>query len=66
MDPALFALRSPFTRGVILAYEVGLGKTIEAGIVIALRWPELIDRIEKQLHQRHMVKPVFALWWRLV
>ena len=27
---------------------------------------ELIRRIEKQLHHRHMVKPVFAFRWRLV
>ena len=39
---ALFALESPFplSRGVILADEVGLGKTIEAGLVIAQRWAE--------------------------
>jgi adenine-specific DNA-methyltransferase len=39
---ALFALQSPFplSRGVILADEVGLGKTIEAGLVIAQRWAE--------------------------
>ena len=29
---ALFAFQSPFSKGVILADEVGLGKTIEAGI----------------------------------
>lgn len=40
VDAALFALRSPLTRGAILADEVGLGKTIEAGIVIAQRWAE--------------------------
>ncbi len=27
---------------------------------------ELIGRIEKHLHQRHTVKPVFAFRWRLV
>lgn len=37
---ALFALQSPFSRGVILADEVGLGKTIEAGLVIAQKWAE--------------------------
>lgn len=37
---ALFALRSPLSKGVILADEVGLGKTIEAGLVIAQRWAE--------------------------
>lgn len=35
IDAALFAIRSPFSKGVILVDEVGLGKTIEAGIVIA-------------------------------
>jgi adenine-specific DNA-methyltransferase len=40
VDAALFALRSPLSKGVILADEVGLGKTIEAGIVIAQRWAE--------------------------
>jgi len=45
VDAALFALRSPLTRGVVLADEVGLGKTIEAGIVIAQRWAERRRRI---------------------
>jgi adenine-specific DNA-methyltransferase len=40
VDAALFAVRSPFTKGVLLADEVGLGKTIEAGMVIAQRWAE--------------------------
>lgn len=40
IDAALFALDSPNTRGVILADEVGLGKTIEAGIVIMQYWAE--------------------------
>ncbi len=35
IEAALFALKSPISQGVILADEVGLGKTIEAGIVIA-------------------------------
>lgn len=35
IDAALFALQTPFLPGVILADEVGLGKTIEAGIVIS-------------------------------
>ena len=38
IEAALFALRSPFSRGVMLADEVGLGKTIEAGLVIAQQW----------------------------
>ena len=40
IDAALFAFRSPLSNGVILADEVGLGKTIEAGIVIAQKWAE--------------------------
>ena len=35
VEAALFALKSPFSKGVVLADEVGLGKTIEAGIVIS-------------------------------
>lgn len=45
VDAALFALRSPLSQGVILADEVGLGKTIEAGIVVAQRWAEQKRRI---------------------
>lgn len=45
VEAALFALRSPLSKGVILAAEVGLGKTIEAGLVIAQRWAELRRRI---------------------
>lgn len=32
IQAALFALKSPLSQGVILADEVGLGKTIEAGM----------------------------------
>jgi hypothetical protein len=32
---ALFAFKSPLSKGAILADEVGLGKTIEAGLVLA-------------------------------
>jgi adenine-specific DNA-methyltransferase len=45
VDAALFAMRSPLSRGVILADEVGLGKTIEAGLIIAQRWAERRRRI---------------------
>jgi SNF2 family DNA or RNA helicase len=40
VEAALFACRNPLSRGVILADEVGLGKTIEVGLVIAQRWAE--------------------------
>jgi len=45
VDAALFAVRSPLSKGVVLADEVGLGKTIEAGLVIAQRWAERRRRI---------------------
>ena len=45
IDAALFALRSPLSKGVLLADEVGLGKTIEAGIVLSQKWAERRRRI---------------------
>lgn len=45
VEAALFALKSPLHKGVLLADEVGLGKTIEAGLVIAQRWAERKRRI---------------------
>src|SRR5437867_5387785 len=45
VDAALFALASPLSKGVVLADEVGLGKTIEASLVIAQRWAERRRRI---------------------
>ena len=38
IDAALFAFKSPFSKGVVLADEVGLGKTIEAGLVLCQYW----------------------------
>lgn len=40
IDAALFALRSPLSAGALLADEVGLGKTIEAGLVMCQHWAE--------------------------
>lgn len=40
IEAALFAFRSPLSKGAILADEVGLGKTIEAGLVLTQKWAE--------------------------
>lgn len=59
VEAALFACRNPLSRGVVLADEVGLGKTIEAGLVISQRWAERRRKVliivpanlRKQWHQ---------------
>jgi ERCC4-related helicase len=59
VEAALFACRNPLSKGVILADEVGLGKTIEAGLVISQHWAERKRKIliitpanlRKQWHQ---------------
>jgi hypothetical protein len=45
IEAAMFAFRSPFSKGVLLADEVGLGKTIEAGLVICQYWAERKRRL---------------------
>lgn len=40
VDAALFAFKSPVSKGAILADEVSLGKTIEAGLVLSQKWAE--------------------------
>ena len=64
VEAALFACQNPLSKGVILADEVGLGKTIEAGLVISQRWAERRRRIliivpanlRKQWHQELLDK----------
>jgi SNF2 family DNA or RNA helicase len=38
VEAAPFAFASPLSKGALLADEVGLGKTIEAGLVISQQW----------------------------
>lgn len=45
VEAALFAFKSPYSKGAILADEVGLGKTIEAGILLSQQWAENKKRI---------------------
>ena len=40
IEAALFAARSPISKGALLADEIGLGKTIEAALLLAQRWAE--------------------------
>jgi SNF2 family DNA or RNA helicase len=79
VDAALFAFRSPLSQGALLADEVGLGKTIEAGLVISQRWAERKRRIlvitpshlRKQWHQELTEKfflpcaRLFMVHWNL-
>ena len=67
IDAALFALQTPFLKGVIMADEVGLGKTIEAGIVITQYWAErrrniliiapssLRQQWQQELHEKFLI-----------
>jgi len=45
VEAALFAMRSPLSSGALLADEVGLGKTIEAGLVMCEYWAERRRRL---------------------
>jgi hypothetical protein len=45
IEAALFALQNPLSKGVVLADEVGLGKTIEAALVLCQYWAERRRRL---------------------
>src|SRR5258708_1984797 len=59
VDGGFFAFNSPLSKGALLADEVGLGKTIEAGLVVSQKWAERKRRVliitpsnlRKQWHQ---------------
>src|SRR5436309_8037118 len=64
VDAALFAFNSPLSKGALIAEEVGLGKTIEAGLVVSQKWAERKRRVlvitpshlRKQWHQEMQEK----------
>ena len=49
VDAALFAFRSPLSKGALLADEVGL--------------KALIEQIEKQMQQKQTYCPIFSVRW---
>lgn len=57
-DAALFAMKSPLSNGALLADEVGLGKTIEAGLVLAQYWAE------RKRHILLIVPATLRMQWR--
>lgn len=58
VDAALFALQSPLSNGALLADEVGLGKTVEAGLVLAQYWSE------RKRHILLIVPASLRMQWR--
>ncbi len=58
VDAALFAMKSPLSSGALLADEVGLGKTIEAGLVLAQNWAE------RKRHILLIVPASLRMQWR--
>ena len=58
VEAALFAFRNPLARGAILADEVGLGKTIEAGLLVAQSWAEgFVICLEREL-TLDLIRPI--------
>ena len=51
-------LRFPLSKGMILADEVGLGKTIEASLVIAQRWAQFTVSRETRLFFSWSSRPI--------
>ena len=58
VDAALFAMKSPLGNGALMADEVGLGKTIEAGLVLAQCWAE------RKRHILLIVPAALRMQWR--
>ncbi len=58
VDAALFAMKSPLSNGALLADEVGLGKTVEAGLVLAQYWSE------RRRHILLIVPASLRMQWR--
>lgn len=58
VDAALFAMKSPLSNGALLADEVGLGKTVEAGLVLAQYWAE------RKRHILLIVPASLRMQWR--
>ena len=58
VDAALFAMKSPLSSGALMADEVGLGKTVEAGLVLAQNWAE------RKRHILLIVPAALRMQWR--
>jgi SNF2 family DNA or RNA helicase len=59
VEASLFAFKSPLSKGAILADEVGLGKTIEAGLVLAQKWTEGRCHIVERRSREFCVPNIF-------